>query len=562
MKPFTDLKALFPALQQEAHGQPLVYLDNAATTQKPVAVIEAINHYYREYNANVHRASHYLSAKATSAFESAREITRHFINAESTDEIIWTRGATEALNLVAQSWGRSQLKAGDEILLSAMEHHANIVPWQMIAEQTGAEIRVINVLESGELDLKSFREQLSDRTKLLAVTQISNAIGTVNPVEFLTKEAKAVGAVVLIDGSQAVAHTSVDVQKMGCDFYVFSGHKVFGPTGIGVLYGKKNLLNEMPPWQSGGEMIKEVSFSGTSFNSLPFKFEAGTPNIAGVIGLAEALNFVSSMDMKQVAEYEQSLRERAEQKLQAIPGVRLIGTTENKAAVVSFVVDGFHHQDVGLLLDQQGIAVRTGHHCAMPLMNHLGLKGTVRASFTLYNTADDVDRFILALTKVIDHEPVKPVHEEVPDLFAVMPGEKNSDLSRQTIEEALLKSGNWQDKYRQIMLMGKKLPQLPEAFKTDDTRLHGCESNVWLHYFYDQENMTLHFAADSDARVIRGLITIVLSAVNGLRACDIQNLELNTWLDQLGLLNHLSPSRGNGLKAIIAEIHSTAHRYY
>ncbi|MRI31884.1 SufS family cysteine desulfurase [Endozoicomonas sp. OPT23] len=562
MKSFPELNAQFPALQQQAHGQPLVYLDNAATTQKPECVIEAVDRYYRESNANVHRASHYLSGKATRAFEEAREKVKLFLNAGSSDEVIWTRGATEALNLVAQSWGRSQLKQGDEILLSAMEHHANIVPWQLVAEQTGAVIKVIAVTEQGELDLGSFRDQLNSRTRLLAVTHVSNAIGTINPVELLIREAKAIGAKVLIDGAQAVAHTRVDVQALDCDFYVFSGHKVFGPTGIGVLYGKKELLEVMPPWQSGGEMIKKVSFSGTSFNTLPFKFEAGTPNIAGVIGLAAALEFVTGLDMAEVSEHENKLRLKTEQELSLIPEVRLIGTASSKASVVSFLVEGFHNQDIGLLLDQQGVAVRTGHHCTMPLMEHLGLPGTVRASFSIYNTEEDVERFVNALKKVINHETVASNELEVlPAIFDEMPGEEGSELSKQVIEERLLKIRNWQDKYRQIMLMGKVLPALPDRLKNDDNRLHGCESNVWLHHFYDEETLSLHFAADSDARVIRGLIAIVLSAVNGLKANDISESIVNQWLNRLGLMEHLSPSRGNGLRAIISEVDSIAHRY-
>ena len=562
MKSFPDLKAQFPALNQQAHGQPLVYLDNAATTQKPESVMTAIDRYYRESNANVHRASHYLSGKATHDFEKARETAQRFLNANSSEEIIWTRGATEALNLVAQSWGRSHLKPGDEILLSAMEHHANIVPWQLVAEQTGAVIKVISMTEKGELDLDSFHRQLNSNTRMLAVTHVSNAIGTINPVEYLVREAKAAGATVLIDGAQAVAHQRVDVQALGCDFYVFSGHKVFGPTGIGVLYGRKELLDAMPPWQSGGEMIKKVSFSGTSFNTLPFKFEAGTPNIAGVIGLASALEFVSGMDMAQIAEHEQQLRQQAENGLTTIPQIRLVGRAENKASVVSFMVDGFHNQDIGLLLDQQGIAVRTGHHCTMPLMEQLGLPGTVRASFSIYNTTEDVDRFLTALKKIVGHEQIESVQSEnLPAIYDEMPGEKNSEWSKQAIEERLLKAWNWQDKYRQIMLMGKGMAAMPDHLKNEDSRLHGCESSVWLQHFYDEETMTLHFAADSDARVIRGLIAIVLSAVNGQRASDLSEQSLNHWLDQLGLMEHLSPSRGNGLRAIIEEIHSIAHRY-
>ncbi|WP_257288780.1 SufS family cysteine desulfurase [Endozoicomonas sp. SESOKO2] len=560
-----NLKKQFPILEQNVHGHPLVYLDNAATTQKPFPVIEAINRFYREANANVHRASHYLSARSTHAFEEAREEVKHFLNAASSDEIIWTRGATEALNLVAQSWGRSQLQPGDEILLSAMEHHANIVPWQLVAEQTGAVIKVINITEQGELDLNSFRAQLTDRTRILGITHVSNAIGTVNPVETLIPEAKAVGALVLVDGAQAVAHCSVDVQKLNCDFYVFSGHKVFGPTGIGVLYGRKALLEAMPPWQAGGEMIRQVSFSGTSFNKLPFKFEAGTPNVSGVIGLREAIRFLRSLDMEEVAQHEDRLRKTAEEGLRNIPGVTLVGETRHKVSVVSFVVEEFHNQDIGLLLDQQGIAVRTGHHCTMPLMEHLGLAGTIRASFSVYNTLEDVEAFLKALIRIVKGE-FNSVHEskEVKGdsaFFNQLEGEHAAEFTKDQIFQTITTSRSWQDKYLHIMLLGKKLPSLPEAMKTEESRLHGCESTVWLHHFYDEQTMNIYFAVDSDARVIRGLIAIVLSVFNGCTPKDISRFDMDGWFARLDLYNHLSPSRGNGLRAIINEIRSLAHRF-
>ncbi|WP_422138817.1 SufS family cysteine desulfurase [Endozoicomonas sp. ALC020] len=560
-----NLKKQFPILEQHAHGHPLVYLDNAATTQKPFPVIEAIDRFYREANANVHRASHYLSARSTHAFEEAREEVKHFLNAASSDEIIWTRGATEALNLVAQSWGRSQLQPGDEILLSAMEHHANIVPWQLVAEQTGAVIKVISVTRQGELDSKSFREQLTDRTRILVITHVSNAIGTVNPLQTLIPEAKARGALVLVDGAQAVAHSAIDVQKLNCDFYVFSGHKVFGPTGIGVLYGRKALLEDMPPWQAGGEMIRRVSFSGTSFNDLPFKFEAGTPNVSGVIGLGEAIRFLRSLDMGQIAEHEDRLRRKTEAGLRKIPGVTLVGEAREKVSVVSFVVEGFHNQDIGLLLDQQGIAVRTGHHCTMPLMEHLGLSGTVRASFSLYNTLADVDAFLLALTRIVNGEfDASPLSKEIKAdsaFFNQLEGEHVAEFTKNQIFQTITNARSWQEKYLHIMLLGKKLPSLPETMRTEESRLHGCESTVWLHHFYDEQSMKLFFAADSDARVIRGLIAIVISVFNGCTPKDISRFDIDGWFASLDLYNHLSPSRGNGLRAIIEEIRSIAHRF-
>ncbi|MFM5295246.1 aminotransferase class V-fold PLP-dependent enzyme [Aeromonas veronii] len=397
-----QLRSQFPALAQEVNGHPLVYLDNAATTQKPQAVLDAIAHYYRADNANVHRAAHALSGRATRAFETARETVARFINAPRSHEVIWTRGTTEAINLVAQSWGMSELKAGDEIILSTLEHHANIVPWQLVAQRTGAVIRVISLDERGDLDLAAYHAMLGPRTRLVSVAHVSNALGTVNPVKDMVAAAKAVGALTLIDGAQAVAHLEVDVQAIGCDFYAFSGHKLYGPTGIGVLWGRTELLEQMPPWQAGGEMIDRVSFSGTTFNTLPFKFEAGTPHIAGAIGLAAAIDFVMAQDREWLAKHEQALTDYLAAGLQQVPGLRLIGEPGKRAGAVSFLLDDIHPQDAATLLDMQGIALRVGHHCAMPLMESLGIGGTMRASLACYNNRDDVDALLATLHKLSD----------------------------------------------------------------------------------------------------------------------------------------------------------------
>ncbi|WP_429208261.1 aminotransferase class V-fold PLP-dependent enzyme [Aeromonas veronii] len=397
-----QLRSQFPALTQEVNGHPLVYLDNAATTQKPQAVLDAIAHYYRVDNANVHRAAHALSGRATRAFEAARETVARFINAPRSHEVIWTRGTTEAINLVAQSWGMSELKAGDEIILSTLEHHANIVPWQLVAQRTGAVIRVIPLYERGDLDLATYHAMLGPRTRLVSVAHVSNALGTVNPVKEMVAAAKAVGALTLIDGAQAVAHLEVDVQTIGCDFYAFSGHKLYGPTGIGVLWGRTELLERMPPWQAGGEMIDRVSFSGTTFNTLPFKFEAGTPHIAGAIGLAAAIDFVMEQDRQWLANHEQALTDYLVAGLQQVPGLRLIGEPNQRAGAVSFLLEDIHPQDAATLLDMQGIALRVGHHCAMPLMESLRIGGTMRASLACYNNRDDVDALLAALHKLSD----------------------------------------------------------------------------------------------------------------------------------------------------------------
>ena len=396
------LRSQFPALAQEVNGHPLIYLDSAATTQKPQVVLDAIAHYYSADNANVHRAAHALSGRATRAFEAARETVARFINAPHSREVIWTRGTTEAINLVAQSWGMSELKAGDEIVLSTLEHHANIVPWQLIAQRTGAVIRVMPLDERGDLDLAAYHAMLGPRTRLVSVAHVSNALGTVNPVKEIVAAAKAVGALTLIDGAQAVAHLEVDVQAIGCDFYTFSGHKLYGPTGIGVLWGSTELLDRMPPWQAGGEMIDRVSFAGTTFNTLPFKFEAGTPHIAGAIGLAAAIDFVTAQDRAALVRHEQALTDYLVAGLRRVPGLRLIGEPARRAGAVSFLLDEIHPQDAATLLDMQGIALRVGHHCAMPLMESLGIGGTLRASLACYNNRDDVDALLAALHKLSD----------------------------------------------------------------------------------------------------------------------------------------------------------------
>ncbi len=398
-----DVQALrneFPILKREVHGRPLIYLDNAATSQKPRSVIEAECHYYEVMNANIHRGVHTLSQEATDAFEGARDKVRDFLNARQREEIIFTRGATEAINLVAHSWGRSQLKPGDEILVSEMEHHANIVPWQMLCEATGAVLKVIPIDERGALVAGAVASLINPRTKLVGITQVSNALGTVNPVAEIIRLAHQVGAVVLLDGAQAVPHMAVDVTALDCDFYVFSGHKLYGPTGIGVLYGKRSLLEKMPPYQGGGDMISQVTFRKTTYNQLPYKFEAGTPHIAGVVGLGAAIDFVLSVGLKAIAAHEDRLLTYATQQAEGFEGLKIIGTVPGKASILSFVLKGVHPHDIGTILDSEGVAIRTGHHCAMPVMDHYGVPATARASFALYNTAEEVDALFGALRRV------------------------------------------------------------------------------------------------------------------------------------------------------------------
>ena len=387
----------FPVLARTVRGLPLAYLDNAASSQRPRAVIDAMSHYYETSHANVHRGVHTLSQEATDLFEGAREKVRHFINARSTKEVIFVRGTTEAINLVAQSYGRPAFSPGDEILISWLEHHANIVPWQMLCQQTGATLRVAPITRSGEVDFDAFAALLSPRTKLVALAHVSNALGTVIPVHRFITAAKARGVPVLLDGAQAVPHMKVDVQALDCDFYAFSGHKMCGPTGIGVLYGRESLLNAMPPWQGGGDMILAVSFDKTVYNGLPYKFEAGTPDIAGAIGLGAAIDYLEALGMERIAAAEHALLEYANEKLANVPGLRFVGTAPEKAAVVSFTIDKVHPHDLGTILDHEGVAIRTGHHCAMPVMEFYGLPATARASFAFYNTRAEIDRLVEAL---------------------------------------------------------------------------------------------------------------------------------------------------------------------
>ena len=393
------LRADFPILAQQIHGQPLVYLDNAATAQKPLAVIQTLDRYYREYNANIHRGVHTLSERATAAHDDARGKVRGFINAASDREIIFTRGTTESINLVAQSYGRANFKAGDEILITEMEHHSNIVPWQILCEQTGAELRVVPIDDNGEVMLEDFERLLGPKTRLVSIVHVSNALGTINPVRDMTARAHAHGAVVLVDGAQAVPHGHVDVREIDCDFYAFSGHKLFGPTGIGVLYGREKLLDAMPPYQGGGDMIKMVTFDKTVYNDLPHKFEAGTPHIAGAIGLGAAIDYVSGLGLAAIQAHEHDLLEYAAAAVAAVDGVRLIGTAAARVGVLSFIMDGIHPHDLGTILDHDGIAIRAGHHCAMPVMDRFGVPATARASFAFYNTKQEVDLLVRGLEK-------------------------------------------------------------------------------------------------------------------------------------------------------------------
>ncbi len=393
------IRADFPALDQRVHGRPLVYLDNAATAQKPRAVIEAVGQYYEHDNSNVHRGVHALSERATAAFEAARETVRAFVNAPSVREIVFTRNATESVNLVARAWGDASVGPGDEVLITTLEHHSNIVPWQLLCERRGARLRVAPIDDRGDVILDEFERLLTPRTKIAAFAHVSNALGTVNPVADLVARARRAGAAVLVDGSQAACHLAVDVQALGADFYVFTGHKLYGPTGVGVLHGREAALDRMPPFLGGGDMIRTVAFEGSTWNDLPYKFEAGTPHMAGAIGLGAAIDYVRAIGFEAIGAQERALLARATEALAAEPGVRLIGTAKEKASVLSFVVDGIHPHDIGTVVDREGVAIRTGHHCAQPVMERFGVPATARASFGLYNTMDEVDALVAAVRR-------------------------------------------------------------------------------------------------------------------------------------------------------------------
>jgi cysteine desulfurase/selenocysteine lyase len=396
----TAIRREFPILNREVKGKPLIYLDNAATAQKPQTVIDALIHYYTHYNANIHRGIHTLAEEATAAFEHTRDSVKSFIGARLREEIIFTKGTTESINLVAYSWGRKNIRAGDEIIISAMEHHSNIVPWQLLCEEKEALLKVIPVNDDGELITGEYEKMLGPKTRLVSIVHVSNALGTVNPVKKMIEQAHAAGALVMVDGAQSTVHLDIDVQEMDCDFFAFSAHKLYGPTGVGVLYGKKELLESMPPFQGGGEMIREVSFQKTTFNDLPYKFEAGTPNICGVIAFRSALQFVQTIGKEKIRRHEQDLLEYGHLELQKIPGLQIVGNAKEKVSVISFIIEKAHPQDIGILLDNRGIAVRTGHHCAQPLMDRYCIPGTTRASFAVYNTRHEIDELVKGLQRV------------------------------------------------------------------------------------------------------------------------------------------------------------------
>jgi cysteine desulfurase/selenocysteine lyase len=558
------VRAEFPILTRTIHGKPLVYFDNAATTQKPRAVLDTLARYYETQNANVHRGVHQLSELATEAYEAARVKVQKFLGANCLREIIFTRGTTEAINLVASSYGRGHLQAGDEIIVSAMEHHSNIVPWQLVCQERGAKLRVVPITDAGELRLDELEKLFSSRTKLVAVVHVSNTLGTINPVRTIIEMAHRRGVPVLVDGAQAVPHLRVDVQSLDCDFYTFSGHKLYGPTGIGVLYGKARHLELMPPYQGGGAMIRGVSFEKTTYNELPYKFEAGTPDIAGAIGLGAAVDYVQRLGLENIAAHEHSLLRFATECLADIPGVRIIGTAADKAAALSFVVDEppMSGLDVATRLDLEGIAVRTGHHCCMPLMERYGIPGTVRASFAVYNAIEEVEFFARALKCIVSEASARskpmplptPRDAEYPPASATSPDAAAADLV-----ELFDFLDDWNERYNQIIEFGEKLLPMPAQLKTEANRVHGCQSTVFIDARQKPGAKDIvEFLADSDADIVRGLVAILQKVYSGQPADKIVAFDVQDFMKRLGLDQNLSMGRRNGLGEMVQRVRKFA----
>jgi cysteine desulfurase/selenocysteine lyase len=562
------VRADFPILRTKVRGKPLVYLDNAATTQKPRAVIDAIVRYYETQNANIHRGIYQLSQTATDLYEGVRHKVRAFINAAELGEIIFTRGTTEGINLVAASWGRAFLKAGDEVVVSHLEHHSDIVPWQMACEATGAKIRVIPINDDGELVLGELQQFLDGgRVKMVAVNHVSNSLGTINPVGEIAEMAHRAGSLVLIDGAQWVAHGVTDVQAIDADFYAFSGHKLMGPTGIGVLYGKRALLDAMPPYQGGGDMIASVTFPKTEYAALPSKFEAGTPDIAGVVGLGAAIDFLTKLDLEQIIACERELLKYATKRIGEVPGLRVVGTARHKAAVISFVMENprVSSMDIGRELDLRGIAVRTGHHCCQPVMDRFGIGSTARASFAFYNTRAEVDALVEGLKTIAAAERSKKqvASSKKNDGEVVYPA-----ATGKTVEEAAGKIAedfgyfeSGEEKSEYVMDLAKELPDLFDMLKKVTPRVQGCMSEVYLVGRKKPGTAdAFEFVADSDAEIVRGLIAVLQRIYSGQRAKDVAAFNVEGFFESIGLEQFITQQRRNGLAGMVARIREIAGR--
>jgi cysteine desulfurase/selenocysteine lyase len=562
--PFDPLKvrADFPILSTQVYGKPLIYLDNGATTQKPRNVIETLLKYYQTENANIHRGVYTLSQLATNKYEEARTKIRKFINAAHDRECLFTRGTTESVNLVAQSYARTTLKPGDEVVISAMEHHSNIVPWQMVCEQTGARLRVIPINDRGELLIDEYKKLLAGgRVKMVSVVHLSNSLGTVNDIMTLTELAHRHGARIMIDGAQWVAHHPTDVRAIGCDFYAFSGHKIFGPTGIGVLYGKAELLESMPPYQGGGDMIRSVTFEKTEYADLPNKFEAGTPNIAGAIGLGAAIDYVISVGLQRIDPYERELLAYATDRLSDVPGLRIIGTAENKGSVISFVMEApaMASHDIGVILDMEGIAIRTGHHCCQPVMDRMGVPSTARISLAMYNTPGDIDAAVEALwnaTGKVRPRKAAPAGEvQYPEPIAATP-----QLAADALAEDFEQLDDPHAKNEYVLDLGGKLPALFDLLKkTGLPRVQGCMSEVYFVGRRVQGDPTrIEFVADANSEIVRGLIAILQRLYSGQKSSDILAFDIEGFFRRIGLEQFITTQRRNGLAGMVRRIQQLA----
>ena len=564
------VRADFPILHTKVYDKPLVYLDNGATTQKPRAVIDAISRYYESQNANIHRGVYHLSQLATTLYEQSREKVAKFINAPDPHTCIFTRGTTEGINLVAACWGRTFLEAGDEVVVSAMEHHSNIVPWQIACQASGATLRVIPMNECGELQLDALREMLAGgKVRMISVVHLSNSLGTINDVKAIAKMAHEKGALVMVDGAQWAAHYPTDVQDLGVDFYAFSGHKLYGPTGIGVLWGNRELLEKMPPYQGGGDMIESVTFDKTTYAQLPNKFEAGTPDIAGVVGLGAAIDYVASLYWSFV-DHEHELLAYATEQLGQIPGLRIIGTARAKGSVISLVVEepAISAMDLGTQLDREGIAVRTGHHCCMPVMAQMGIAATTRASFAMYNTKADVDALVTALQKIVKEASSRPATApaargasasasstglKYPKPFAASPG-ASADKLANTLE--MLGDRDARNTY--LLELADKLLPMPVELKNEQTRVHGCMSTVHLFGRPSGDDKRIDFLADSDAHIVRGLIAVLQRLYSGQKAQEILDFDIEAFFRRIGLDQFITSQRRNGLAGMVKRIRGIA----
>ncbi len=552
-----QIRADFPTLRQQVYGHPLIYLDSAASSLKPQCVIDCLADYYANEHSNVHRGVHYLSQRATERYEAARKRLAQFVGAASERSIIFTRGTTEAINLVASTYGQ-RIRPGDEILTTVMEHHSNLVPWQTLAKECGAQLRVIDVSMAGTISIDVLFRHMNNRTRLLALGHVSNSLGTVHPVEQIISEAHRRNIAVLLDGAQGLPHLPLNVQELDCDFYCASSHKAYGPTGVGFLYGKEEILEDLPPWHGGGDMIEEVYRTSSTWAEIPHKFEAGTPNIAGVIGMAAAIEYLDSIGMDILQKREELLLDYAHAEAKTVSGLKIIGTAPKKVGVLSFLLEGHHPYDVGYALDQAGIAVRTGHHCAMPLMKYFGIPGTVRASFGAYNTTEDVDALVGRLREISkDSKSFRvPVSTPRNGNNASLSTEESIDSRKAALLDDLNLFEDADERREYLIELGENLPELDASLKTEANRIHGCLAMVWLHSTI--RDGQIYFQADSDALITRGMIALLIQLMDGQSPQTILRTDLSALIHELGLPSLITARRKNGLNRMIERIKNEA----